>query len=58
MPERVVDKNKLDKTEDWVGDSVAVTCPVCGKVYISSGSLHPDGRRCPNCDQSVVKVDA
>jgi len=57
MQERVLDKNKLAKTEDWVGNNIAVTCPVCGKVYVVSGALHPEGRKCPDCGESVGHVD-
>jgi hypothetical protein len=37
--------------EDWLGDSAAIECPVCGKVYLVSGSINPV-RTCPNCGQS------
>jgi hypothetical protein len=44
----------LEKGEDWVGNNAAFTCPRrdCGKVYIVSEFLHPNGRRCPACNLS------
>ena len=37
--------------EDWLADNAAFECPVCGKVYLVSGSLNPV-RVCPGCGQS------
>jgi len=37
--------------EDWLADNAAFECPVCGKVYLVSGSINPV-RTCPNCGQS------
>jgi len=57
MKTRTLDPNILGKTEDWEGNNIAVTCLRCGKVYVVSGLLHPDGRDCPCCGKSkgVVK---
>lgn len=52
MKTRKIDVNNLLHTEDWVGNNLAVTCPVCGKVYIVSGLLHPHWRECPGCGKS------
>ena len=38
---------------DWIGNNAAFTCPPCGKVYIVSGQLHPQGRKCPKCGNST-----
>jgi predicted RNA-binding Zn-ribbon protein involved in translation (DUF1610 family) len=54
MPERPIDPARDD--EDWYGNNVAVTCPVCGKVYIGSSFLDGGERRCPRCGKSIVRV--
>ena len=56
MPERPIDPTRHD--EDWYGNNVAVTCPVCGKVYIGSSFLDGGLRRCPEpqCGRSMVRV--
>lgn len=41
---------------DWEGNNAAITCPPCGKVYVVSGILHPDGRKCPQCGKSTGHV--
>src|ERR1022692_3442898 len=33
---RSLDKNALGKSEDWVGNNAAFTCPNCGKVFMVS----------------------
>ena len=42
--------------EDWVGNNVTFTCPLCDKVFIVSGSLHRGTRACPNCGESTGHV--
>ncbi len=46
---RQLDKNNLALTEDWYGDSAAITCHACGKVFLVSKILHRKGRACPKC---------
>jgi hypothetical protein len=43
---RDIDSKKL--TEDFRGNNLALTCPHCGKVFIVSGLLDHDGKKCPN----------
>lgn len=43
--------------EDWEGNNIAVTCPVCTKVYIVSQLIHRGERQCPVCGQSRGHVD-
>ena len=54
-------ENALRLDEDWAGNNAPFTCPCCGKVFVVSGFMHPEGRRCPNnsCGKSFayVKVD-
>ena len=38
---------ELGQAEDWEGNNIAVTCPVCGKVYIVSARIHRGKRACP-----------
>ena len=52
MNTRKIDMDNLGKDEDWVGNNLAVTCPVCGKVYLISGYMHAHGRECPGCGKS------
>jgi rubrerythrin len=42
--------------EDWEGNNAAFTCPVCNKVFIVSGFIHKNGRKCPNCQKSTGYV--
>ena len=46
----------LGQDADWEGNDAAFCCPVCGKVFIVSSLLHPDGRECPACRKSVGRV--
>ena len=57
MPKRDLHKENLSQTWDWYGNNVAITCPVCKKVYLTSGNLHRKGRSCPVCCKSKVFVD-
>ena len=41
---------------DWEGNNAAFTCPKCGKVFVVSGMLHQDGRKCPKCQKSTGHV--
>lgn len=43
---RDLDRAKL--TEYFRGNTIALTCPHCGKVIIVSGLLDHDGRKCPS----------
>jgi transcription elongation factor Elf1 len=59
MPRRPIDPRRPH--EDWDGNNIAVTCPVCGKVYVVSGLIQrgerPRGERpCPICNQSRGRV--
>jgi hypothetical protein len=51
-----LDPHKLGQDADWEGNNVAFCCPVCGKVFIVSGRLHPKGRECPVCRKSIGRV--
>jgi hypothetical protein len=48
------------KTEDFWGNNIAVTCPLCGKVFIATTlpSLGGGKRTCPNpkCGKSRAVV--
>ena len=46
---RDLDKANLALTEDWYGDTAAVTCHACHKVFVVSKILHRKGRACPVC---------
>lgn len=48
----------MPRTADWEGNNLAVTCPVCGKVFLASGSLDQDGRKCPVCRKSTAYINA
>ena len=43
---------------DWVGNNIALACPACLKVFIVSGLIHREGRKCPNpsCGKSSAFV--
>jgi hypothetical protein len=53
---RQLDPKNLAKNEDWDGFVIAVTCPVCEKVYVVSGHSHRQGRPCPGCGKSQAFV--
>jgi transposase-like protein len=42
---------ELGQQEDWEGNSMAITCPVCSKVYLVSDLIHTE-RKCPACGKS------
>jgi rubrerythrin len=61
MPVRHLPKDAADlgSNEDWVGNNVAFTCPVCTKVFIVSAYFHQDknkSRSCPSCKKSTGYV--
>jgi len=49
-----LDKENLAQGEDWYGNTAAVTCFGCGKVFITSQVLHRRGRACPVCGKTKV----
>ena len=49
---RDLNKANLALTEDWYGDTAAVTCFACGKVFLVSKVLHRKGRACPVCGRT------
>ncbi|MFA5165914.1 MAG: hypothetical protein WC449_01240 [Candidatus Paceibacterota bacterium] len=57
MEKREIDKYYLGKTEDIYGTVLAVTCPVCGKVFITNGATDTEGRLCPACNRSTAFID-
>jgi hypothetical protein len=55
MPVRTIDPNRRE--EDWEGNNLALTCPLCGKVFVVSGFLHEGGQRnCPRCNLSIGRI--
>lgn len=57
--ERQLDGNNLGPNEDWEGNNVAFTCPLCSKVFIVSRApmIHGGRRSCPGCGKSEGWVD-
>jgi len=53
--QRAIDPNQLG--EDWLGNNIAVTCPLCKKVFVASGHLNRGGRKCPKCGRSTALVN-
>lgn len=51
MRERLVDPGRPG--EDWEGNNIAVTCPVCSKVYLVSQQIHHGERACSGCGEST-----
>jgi L-amino acid N-acyltransferase YncA/ribosomal protein S27E len=54
LMQRAIDPNQLG--EDWLGNNIAVTCPLCRKVFVVSAHLNRGGRKCPNCGKSTALV--
>jgi hypothetical protein len=54
---KILDQNDLGLDEDWCGNNASFKCPICGKVFIVSGMLHQNGRRCPRCGSSTGFCD-
>ncbi len=58
MQRRNIDPARL--TEDFLGNNIAVTCPLCGKVFVVTTlpSLGGGKRVCPNlqCGKSTAFV--
>ena len=54
MPVRFILSDGFRKSEDWLGNNAAFTCPVngCGQVYLVSAHLNRHGRECPVCHRS------
>ena len=47
----------LSRTEDWVGNNLALACRHCGRVFIVSGVIHKNGRKCPECGKCKVFIN-
>lgn len=59
MPTRKLDSDHLGDDEDWEGNNAAFRCPLCGKVFLVSGSrVHRGERRCPKCGKSIARISA
>jgi len=56
MPVKKLKRDSDDKHNEWVGNNAAFTCPVCNNVFLVSGYLNPQGRKCPSCDKSFGRV--
>jgi Zn finger protein HypA/HybF involved in hydrogenase expression len=58
VPVRQLDPSAdtLKPDVDWEGNNAAFTCPKCNQVFVVSAQLHPEGRRCPACQQSTGLV--
>jgi predicted RNA-binding Zn-ribbon protein involved in translation (DUF1610 family) len=58
MAVRHIDPVDIARDEDWEGNNAAFSCPVCGKVFLVSGSptMHNGSRKCPNCQKSIGYV--
>lgn len=53
MARRSIDPSDPARDEDWEGNNAAFTCPKCGKIFIVSAMLHPQGRKCPHCGKAT-----
>ncbi len=51
-------KRKLDpaNNEELYGNNAAFCCPACQKVFVVSGFLDKNGRKCPGCGKSTGYV--
>lgn len=56
MAKKTLDRDALGRSEDWYGNNAALSCPVCGKVFIVSAFLNKGQRNCPNCQRSSAEI--
>ncbi len=62
MRTRNLNPEDLGHNEDWEGNNVAFTCPLCGKVFLVSHTrMHllngeKGHRKCPSCGKSIGHV--
>lgn len=50
------DISQADLKSDVHGNNAAITCPVCGKVFIVSAIIDRGKRACPRCEKSIGKI--
>jgi hypothetical protein len=55
MKTKEIDPKLLGHKEDWLGNSAALECPVCGRVYIVSSFLKHECR-CPGCGEYRASI--
>ena len=48
--QRDIDPDQING--DWIGNNIAVECPLCKKVFIVSEFIHHGERQCPKCSKS------
>jgi len=58
MARRSIDPDEPARDEDWEGNDAAFTCPKCGKVFLVSGQLHAQVRKCPACGRATGFVSS
>ena len=51
-----LDSTHLTLHEDWEGDTVAFTCPLCNNVFIVGEQMHRGERACTYCGKSTGHV--
>ncbi|NIR82798.1 MAG: hypothetical protein GWO40_06585 [Gammaproteobacteria bacterium] len=58
MHRKDLNADHLAHNEDWEDNTVALTCPRCGKVFIviAAGKAHRGERECPACGESVGHI--
>lgn len=64
MPIKNLDPDNLGLNEDWEGNNVAFSCPLCKKIFIvNTTRMHKEGprgeqgyRKCPKCGKSLGHI--
>lgn len=62
MPIKNLNPDNLNQDEDWLGNNVAFTCPLCRKVFIvshfliESPNVERGVRKCPGCGKSTGHI--
>lgn len=56
VPVQKHDISAADQKNDIHGNNAAVTCPVCGKIFIVSASLDNGSRVCPKCKMATAHI--
>jgi len=56
MESKILETDKMPKEADYHGNNAAVTCPVCGKIFVVSKLIDKGKRVCPVCGKATASI--